>query len=89
MTHLASINVPSRRALASNAVLCSFYFRTSQIVSMLPSTCTVPPHPAPSPAFCLLHFSRKNNRYPRIHTSKSHRQARIHHASGSLQTALS
>ena len=81
--------IRNRRVLAHNAVLCSFYCRTSQIVPRPPSTCTAPPHPPLSIARCLPHFLRKNSDVPSTSPSKSHRQARIHRARGSLQTALS
>ena len=58
-------------------------------VPRLPPACTALHHPALSPSRCLPHSSRKTATTPANHPSKSHRHARIHRASGSLQTALS
>jgi hypothetical protein len=89
MNHLAYNNVRTRRVLTRNAVLCSFYSRSSQIAPRLPSACTAFYHPALSLPLWFPHSYLKNSDDPGASPSKSHRQGRIHRASGSLQTALS
>jgi hypothetical protein len=89
MAHFASINVRSRRVLARNAVLRSFYSCTSQKkyprrrLSALQFITPLIAIPLSSTLF------QKNSDNPSNCPSKSHRHARIHRASGSLQTALS
>jgi hypothetical protein len=89
MTHLTSINVRSRRVLATRALLCSFRPRTSKTApTMDPARITLH-RLALSPSLPLPHSSLKYSYSPGDYRSKSHNQSRIHPASGSLQTALS
>jgi hypothetical protein len=65
MNHLAYNNVRSRRVLTRNAVLCSFYSRSSQIAPRLPSACTAFYHPALSLSLWFPHSYLKKQRRPR------------------------